>query len=250
MNKSLLLYPVVLAIGAIAGSLITKRQLEQKYAKLAEEEISSVRDYYVRRDAEKTKEKAGYSKEASKVSDEELKNPHGVLTRSSLQDNPYEQAKRNYASMHMTHQEEPEGDPDEEEDDELRDPSGMTEQDHLDTRRVDRSHPYIIDDEEFANEFDYHEKVSLYYYRVDGSLMEENEELIPNPKDIIGEEALKLLDKTPNVWVRNESLGIDYEIIGLNTSYTEATTDLRINENLSPRERYQREQKLKEQNEG
>ena len=80
--------------------------------------------------------------------------------------------------------------------------------------------------------------------------MEENEELIPNPKDIIGEEALKLLDKTPNVWVRNESLGIDYEIIGLNTSYTEATTDLRINENLSPRERYQREQKLKEQNEG
>ena len=80
--------------------------------------------------------------------------------------------------------------------------------------------------------------------------MEENEELIPNPKDIIGEEALKLLDKTPNVWVRNESLGIDYEIIGLNTSYIEETTDLRINENLSPRERYQREQKLKEQNEG
>ena len=250
MNKSVLLYPVVLAIGAIAGSLITKRQLEQKYARLAEEEISSVRDYYVQRDAESVKRKAGYSEKLAKVTEQELKNPHGVITRSSLQNNPYEQAKRNYTSMHVSHNEEPEGEPDEEEDDELRDPSGMTEQDHMDLRKVDRTQPYVINDVEYSEEFDHHDKVSLYFYRLDGSLMEENEELIPNPAEIIGEEALELLQTTQNVWVRNEPLGIDYEIIGLNTSYTEATTDLRVNENLTPRERYQRDQKLKEKNDG
>ena len=53
----------------------------------------------------------------------------------------------------------------------------------------------------------------------------------------------KILDNEPIAWVRNESTSIDYEICVVRASYAQAVHGIGIENNLSPREKYQRQQK-------
>jgi hypothetical protein len=110
----------------------------------------------------------------------------------------------------------------------------------MDISRIDRTMPYVINDVEFSEEFDHHDKVSLYYYSVDDILCDENEEIFENAERFIGEEALSLLGDGAIIWVRNEPLTIDYEILTINKSYAEAVHGIEIGDNLTPRERYTR----------
>jgi len=260
MNKNILIFFAAFLAGGGVGWIVTKRVLEMKYDKLIEEEIQSVKDTFeARRPRSMSKEDA--EKIAStKVTSERPNNPAGVLSRSSLDNNPYEQAKRQYnlAGIDLSKVEpdgEPDEDSDEDEDDEpddgeLRDAAGKTEQDMLDLTKVNRTMPYLINDQEFTDEFDHHDKVSLYYYRLDDVLTEENEEIIDDIETTVGYDALATLDKQTTVWVRNEPLGIDYEIIGINKTYSETVLGIKADAALSPRERYERQQKRKEANGG
>ena len=202
---------------------------------------------------------------------EDVKKEMGVkspsaLTRSTLENDPYEKAKRDYHKISSSKEVETKKNKstsdnteqsDEEdcsdEDNELDD-AGKSEQDMLDLTKVDRTIPYIINDREFAEEFDHHDKISLYYYRVDDVLCEENEEIIDNIEGTIGYDALTALDMQTTVWVRNEPLAIDYEVIALNSSFAESVHGVHIQENnriLTPRERYnERQQKRREKEDG
>ena len=77
--------------------------------------------------------------------------------------------------------------------------------------------------------------------------MDENEEIIDDIESVVGYDALAMLDMQTTVWVRNEPLGIDYEIIALNKSYQETVDGIKREAMMTPRERYEYNQRQKEQ---
>jgi len=146
MNKQLIIKIAIFALGAGCGFLVAKKAYEEYYASIAQEEIDSVKEAFEARMSGKTQ----YAPEDSEgpyasATSESITNPASTLTRSSLDNNPYEKAKRNYnlggiksktgwpVAVHVV----------EDEDDRIKDAAGMTE-DEI-SPEVDRTAPYIID---------------------------------------------------------------------------------------------------------
>lgn len=241
-NKTIMVNVVSFILGGGVGFLVGKKLYEGYYANIAQEEIDSVKDTFTKSNPIKVRKKndEGEEKEEKAVKERDHNNP---LARSSLDANPYEQAKRNYNLVKP-----PEDAPDEDEEDEgeyetVTDDAGKTEEE-MNLTEVDRTEPYIINDREFSEEFDHHDKISLYYYRIDDVLSDEDEETIEDIEEQIGYHALsQLVERPTTVWVRNEPLCIDYEIMSINKSYAETVHGIGLEPNLSPRERYLKQQK-------
>jgi hypothetical protein len=85
--------------------------------------------------------------------------------------------------------------------------------------------PYVISFLDFCEGNDKQDKVTLSYY-LDGVLIEEPDgEMVDDRIGMIGADALdrfgELSDDSDVVYVRNEKLGIDFEIVKVDTPYTE-----------------------------
>jgi len=247
MNKSVLINIAMLVLGAGAGFLIAKKVYEGYYAAIAQEEIDSVKETFQNYKPIKVPNNnmtdngmTDEEYEERKKEEQKARTNTNPLTRSSLDSNLNERAKKNYNLVGI--KSEPE------EDEEVTDAAGKTEEE-MDLSKIDRTQPYIIDDREFSEEFDHHDKVSLYYYRVDDVLCDEHEETIEDIEEKIGYEALSLLDMQTTVWVRNEPLCLDYEIVSISKSYAESVHGIRTESNLSPREQYLKQQKRRDQRE-
>lgn len=254
--KSSLVKVAIFTLGGIVGFFVAKKVYEEYYAAIAQEEIDSVKETF-----ESHWKPDRLAKPSNGMSDEEYaerdknndeqkeRTNRNSLTRSSLDDNPNERAKRNYNLASVKHEEPDANDEEEEERDEpVTDAAGKTEQE-MDLTQVDRTLPYIIDDREFTEEFEHHDKVSLYYYRVDDVLCDEHEEVINDIEEKVGYDAIAQLDMQTTVWVRNEPLCIDYEIISIHKSFAESVHGIGLEPNLSPRERYLRNEKRRERRE-
>lgn len=85
--------------------------------------------------------------------------------------------------------------------------------------------PYVISQEEFMENAPGWQQVTLTYYRGDNALVDEREDMIENREKVIGLECLDLFGQhssDPNVvHVRNEQLGLDFEVVLHETSYAE-----------------------------
>ena len=79
---------------------------------------------------------------------------------------------------------------------------------------VDGRKPYRIPEEDFVVDDEDFEKVTLEYY-TETECLYENGELVPNDEEIVGKDNLNLLHgySDDTIYVRNEKLGIDYEVI-------------------------------------
>jgi hypothetical protein len=87
-----------------------------------------------------------------------------------------------------------------------------------------RSHPYEITDEQFSESMDNFDKITLFYY-ADEVLADEGEEMIDDVDRAVG---IKLLmdwagdpDESQVLYVRNEKMMIDYEILRMEQPYSE-----------------------------
>lgn len=86
----------------------------------------------------------------------------------------------------------------------------------------------LITSLEFDNSKPLNEKITLYYYEEDDILCyEESDEIIPNPEELIGDEALHAFgspdyEDPDEIFVRNNMRSEDYQIIKFETSYLEA----------------------------
>lgn len=81
--------------------------------------------------------------------------------------------------------------------------------------------PYVIPPEEFGSHADY-EQISLTYY-ADQVLTDENDELVEDVNDIVGIESLTHFGEyeDDSVFVRNDYLRCDYEILMDQRTYSE-----------------------------
>lgn len=240
--KSVWIYITTFIMGSVVGSLITKKVLKEQYAKAAQVEIDSVKEAFEKRRAQ-VRERSTFLpvediKHTISVFGDTLKeelekrrpNPTAGLVRSSLDGtntNKYDLAKKNYnisgsGLMPLDHvtpetdigeQEEPEDDEDEDTDD-----AGGTEEDSEDKAPTDIP-PYSIPEEEFHSGAQHHDKLSLYFYMEDEVVCDENEEIVSDIDGVVGEENLLEFDDKNRLWVRNEGLGTDFEIIALHRSY-------------------------------
>ena len=98
-------------------------------------------------------------------------------------------------------------------------------QDALQTVRTEDT-PYVISVAEYHDEFDEHDKTVLRYYEGDNILAGEDDVVIHNEEDVVSTLALtKFGERSQDrdiVYVRNEKLGVDFEISRNKKSYTEA----------------------------
>jgi len=245
MNKYFLISVLTFCIGAGTGYLIAKKVLEEQYAQIAQIEIDSVKKVFNNRKTDYEDTEA--EDELSREEYEKQKIAYNEMTKNYMRESLGMRDTVNDLLDDTA-----EWDPQEET---LTDSAGYTEDQYVndeterDLSDVDRSAPYLINDREYSDEFDHHDKISLYYYIYDDVLCDENEDIIEEIDETVGWDCFKVLEEQTTAWVRNEPLSIDYEICRVSNSYAQAFHGINMNENLSPRERYQKQQKRRENSE-
>ena len=93
---------------------------------------------------------------------------------------------------------------------------------------INHNVPYVITSEQFSESLSdnyNHDKITIYYYEEDDILVDEQEDPITDISSIIGDVALLNFGLNSNdpdiVFVRNEKISIDFEIIRYHKSYQE-----------------------------
>lgn len=209
MNKDYLYLAAGLAIGATASYIFTKTFEERKYEQLIEEEIQSVKDHYESKHNEEADKPEldedlqdivgdlGYSDDKMEEKLEALK----VKARNGWQD-PEEQLYEGKVVVDLGFEPSP------------RDPNV----------------PYVINIEEFTDDNDDYDKLSVTYYEGDDVLADEGDGVIPEPSTIVGIDALTRFgdgsDDEHIVYVRNEKLASDFEIVRDARSYSSVVLGL------------------------
>lgn len=91
-----------------------------------------------------------------------------------------------------------------------------------DGNKVEDNKPYQISEQEFVEDDEEFDKVSLEYY-TEGEGLYEGSEYIPNVEDVVGEDNLNVLHGADIevMYVRNEDLKTDYEVSKIVGKYTD-----------------------------
>lgn len=216
MYKHIIINVIVFGIGATAGFFLSKKY----HNSLAEKEINSVKETFKNLNPITTSEKEDQD-EIKEHRNRRLKEDRFVnngLVRAPLTNNMYEQAKQKY---NITQKIVEKIDSEEQKNMTFTDEVGKTEDEMLELTKINTENPYLIEEPEFYEDFKHHDKITLFYYKLDDVLCDENEEIIDDIEQTVGYDALSKLDMQSNAWVRNESLGTDFEIISLNQSFAE-----------------------------
>lgn len=175
-------------IGAAAGACLSWYALKKKYERIAQKEIDSVKSTYGKREISISDEKEE-SKPSASVEKPDIAEYAALLHKEGY--------SRNYTEFATKHEEKKE----------------------KKEKKVDK--PYVISPEEFG-EFDEYEKISLIYY-ADGILADEDNELVDDADDIVGEDSLNHFGEyeEDTVFVRNDRLKCDYEIMRDERSFSD-----------------------------
>ena len=177
MNKNTLNNFLMLAIGAAIGSVVTWKFLKEKYELIAKEEIESVKaEYSLWKDEEDEKRIS----EDLELDEDDEENASGVPSSLAAE----------YAKIIKENGYENE---EKEDDDEV-------------------SKPVVISPEDLYD-VDY-PVVTLIYY-ADGVLTDDNDNIIEDIDDIVGEESLNTFGEYEDdaVYVRNDRTKCNYEIL-------------------------------------
>ena len=186
---------IAFATGAFIGSVVTWKFVEKKYRQIAQEEIDAMSDYYRKKkeaEDEEAEDTENYIESESERC-EELR--EGVLMGGAIEV-PLPQEYKDLTSQY----------------------SG-TEVSLMEDR------PYVIPPEAYG-ELDGYESVSLNYY-TDGVVADDYDEIIEDVDDIIGVESLTHFGEYEDdaVFVRNDRLRCDYEVLRDTRKFSELLSD-------------------------
>ena len=190
---------IAFAVGAAVGSLVTWKVVKDKYERIVQEEIASVKETWARMARENSDESDGESEDDSEDDGEDDEDePEDDEEDEDFDESDYIQYNKLAGSY--KHDGEGEGD------DEVPYING----------------PYLITPEEFGNGVgSEHELHSITYYS-DGVLADDWD-VILDLDDTIGEESIEHFgDHVDDViHVRNERLQADYEVVRDDRTYTD-----------------------------
>lgn len=252
--KNYVILAATFGIGAAAGGgvtyLVTKKKLEKKFADIADEEIASVKKTYalMRKEppyddpataaqayidrvqeleytageavetlVEETIEDAIDAVEtaertieiAQELDDEDDEDDEDVSERPALLSNIFEEAKRVHAERSLAHSPE--------EFDELsgRDPHA----------------PFRIPTVEFFDDSNEFSKITITYYEGDDTLADDRDGILPDIDSVIGRDAVHNFgadsDNKDIVYIRNEALTTDFEVVREEGSYAQLVLGVR-----------------------
>lgn len=171
-------------LGVAAGSLLTYKFVEEKYKKIANEEIEAIREYYrLKYDYKEMVNDLGYSKK------ENTPNTESIDDVESTNENDENDEK------YIIHTEE-------------------------DTKEYVK--PYVINESEFGEKEGYNTVSCMYW---DDDILTDNDgTIITDPARYIGD-GLNHLGESEStlygVYIRNENIKCDYEIIKSEKTYDE-----------------------------
>ena len=203
---------LVFILGLTIGSLATYKIVKDKYAKIAQEEIDSVKETFKEREITKkskndevrikqavvSKSENEYKKtvKESKPNIDETEDYREYMNK--INENSY--APIDYSSISNKKE---------------------IKKEVLEPKTDDCISPYIISPEEFGAFGDY-DMISLTYYS-DKVLTDDRDDLIENIEFTIGEESLNHFGEyeDDSIFVRNESLRTDFEILMDNRLYSD-----------------------------
>ena len=203
MNVKQLLYFLA---GLAMGSGLTWYLMKENYIQENKEAVKAVKDYYKKINEEKNDEK-----------DEQLN------VTVEVENDPYETVKSLYSAKeqmfqdYTTFTDEDEDEPEEEDfpDEELY-PSEPV------------SAPYVISEDQFVQEKRAYDKANLYFFETDKVVTDENYDPIPDYESLVGKDLgakFKIIDrhdeKIEYIYIRNDSIGCDYEIKILHEAFDE-----------------------------
>lgn len=172
--------------GAAIGSAVTYFLVKDKFEKIAQEEIDSVKEVFGRK----------VKKEAEKEAEKEIQEIRKEY-------NQYNSLTTNYASFSNK--------TDDEAEEELEEK--YENQDIIVERATDMDRPYIIPPEEFGI-CDGYELITLTHYS-DGVLADDCDELVEDIDFVVGEDYAEHFGEYEEdaIYVRNDRLKADYEIL-------------------------------------
>ncbi|MCX7817554.1 MAG: hypothetical protein N2317_08635 [Syntrophales bacterium] len=226
MNTNIIKSVVIFALGAAVGSIATLLLVKDKYERIANEEIASTKENYERR-----RNRSKQNSEASESEKQQEDREEKVLVYNR---DRYKRIVRRYngdteISNALADPAEMEHPRDDEED--YREHERLSER----ANRRSSTGPYIITTEQFSEEMSHFDKLTIYYYEDDDTLVDENEQIICDVISIVGDEALDQFgngSEDPEVvYVRNEKMQIDYEVIRLSKSYAQTVLGLEADTN-------------------
>ena len=198
---------LIFAVGAAIGSAATWKFVKDKYEKIAQEEIESVKKVFSDRFNSSNEETS------SEESDEEMSEEDPVsdcrkicweeledLDPSELEEEEYQADLIEYEDIANTYKE-----------------GGADNMLTSEPRE-----PYVIEPIEFG-ELDDYKTFELTYYE-DGILEDEDYDIVKNPEEILGPYALGSFGEyeDDSVFVRNERLRADFQILKDYRTYDEA----------------------------
>lgn len=184
---------IAFAMGACIGALVTWKIVDKKYKQIAQDEIEAMSEYYRKKKESAVAEDEEAYIESESERCEELR--EGVLIGGAI-DIPVPQEYKDLASQYSE-----------------------TEVNPMDDR------PYVIPPEAYG-ELDGYECVSLNYY-TDGVVADDFDEIVSDVDDIIGEDSLTHFGEYEDdaVFVRNDRLRCDYEILRDTRKFSELTDE-------------------------
>lgn len=183
----------IFTIGAAIGSVATYKLLENRFKQITQEEIDSMEEYY---------KKKYCGEPVNKLDDDVKENTDSGVKFAVTTDKPdilkyaaklQESGYTNYSGSNVN-----------------------TEKEEKESME-----PYVIAPEDFA-EFDEYDTISLTYYS-DHVLTDENDELIEDVDAVVGSDSLNHFGEyeDDSVYVRDERLKIDYEILFDRRNYSD-----------------------------
>lgn len=189
-----LIFVAGVAVGSVPTYFLTKKVFKEKYEREKEEEIQAVREFY-----------AGYNTEKKEEKEEQVEEPHDIFHNPELKAVAEQLSKKAKATKEEAQKILKEEGYSEEELDPVLHP---IEPPTTARRRIE-----VISPGEWKENEDY-SVVCLTYYEEDRILADDGDEIIDDPDEIVGDEALGSFGEYDDnvVLVRNDILKTYFEI--------------------------------------
>lgn len=204
--KSKFINVLMFAAGAAIGSLVTYKVVKNQYEKIVQEEIDSIKEAFTGMDVNVEQEQI----EDTDDEDEGRPKTPGRINWDELEDLDEDEEDDEYAPTEK----------------DIKEYESLTHSYSGEKGGAEtvKKEPYVISPYDFG-ELDEFSQIELTYY-ADGTLEDDEYNIITNPDELLGPKALFTFGEyeDDSVFVRNEYLRTDFQVLKDYRTYEEART--------------------------